>query len=64
MHTALIFKEQAIAKVTGLREKSLDQPHNSIQHIEWHDLLCYKTKNKIFIPQLFIQQTKSNVLVP
>jgi hypothetical protein len=39
MHTALIFKEQA--KVKGLREKSLAQPHYSIQHIEGYDLLCY-----------------------
>jgi hypothetical protein len=35
--TALIFKEQA--KVKGLREKGLAQPHYSIQHIEWYDLL-------------------------
>jgi hypothetical protein len=34
MQTALIFKE------TGLREKCLAQPHYSIQHIEWYDLLC------------------------
>jgi hypothetical protein len=40
MHTALFFKEQA--KVKGLREKSLAQPHYSIQHIEGYDLLCYK----------------------
>jgi hypothetical protein len=40
MHTALIFKQQA--KVKGLREKSLAQPHYSIQHIEGYDLLCYK----------------------
>jgi hypothetical protein len=39
MHTALIFKEQA--KVKGLREKRLAQPHYSIQHIEGYDLLCY-----------------------
>jgi hypothetical protein len=31
MHTALILKEQA--KVKGLREKGLAQPHYSIQHI-------------------------------
>jgi hypothetical protein len=43
MHTALIFNEQA--KVKGLREKGLAQPHYSIQHIEGYDLLCYK-KNK------------------
>jgi hypothetical protein len=40
MHTALIFKEQA--KVKGLREEGLAQPHYSIQHIEGYDLLCYK----------------------
>jgi hypothetical protein len=37
MYTALIFKEQA--KVKGLREKGLAQPHYSIQHIERYDLL-------------------------
>jgi hypothetical protein len=42
IHTALIFKEQA--KVKGLREKGLAQPHYSIQHIEGYDLLCYKEK--------------------
>jgi hypothetical protein len=42
MHTALIFKEQA--KVKGLREKGLAQPHYSIQHIEGYDLVCYKEK--------------------
>jgi hypothetical protein len=47
MHTALIFKEQA--KVKGLREKGLAQPHYSVQHIEEYDLLCYK--EKIYIPQ-------------
>jgi hypothetical protein len=31
MHTALIFKEQA--KVKGLREMGLTQPHYSIQNI-------------------------------
>jgi hypothetical protein len=40
MHTALIFKGQA--KVKGLREKSIAQPHYSIQYIEGYDLLCYK----------------------
>jgi hypothetical protein len=44
MHTALIFKEQA--KVKGLREKGLAQPHYSIQHIEGYDLLCYKENNQ------------------
>jgi hypothetical protein len=47
MHTALIFKEQA--KVKGVRENSLAQPHYSMQHIEWYDLLCYK--EKIYILQ-------------
>jgi hypothetical protein len=60
MHTALIFKEQA--KVKGLREKGLAQPHDSIQHIEGYDLLCYK--EKIYIPQSLIQTTKSTVLEP
>jgi hypothetical protein len=40
MHTAFMFKEEA--KVKGLREKVLAQPHYSLQHIEGHDLLCYK----------------------
>jgi hypothetical protein len=39
MNTALIFKEQAKVKDTGLREKGLAQPHYSIQHIEGYDLL-------------------------
>jgi hypothetical protein len=42
MHTTLIFKEQAKVKDTRLREKGLAQPHYSIQHIGWYDLLCYK----------------------
>jgi hypothetical protein len=54
MHTALIFKEQA--KVKGLREKGLAQPHYSIQHIEGYDLLCYK--EKIYIPQSLRQQQR------
>jgi hypothetical protein len=49
MHTALIFKDQAKVKGPGLREKGLAQPHYSIQHIEWYDLLC--NKEKIYIPQ-------------
>jgi hypothetical protein len=49
MHNALIFKEQAKVKELELREKGLDQPHYSIQHIEGYDLLCYK--QKIYIPQ-------------
>jgi hypothetical protein len=60
MHTALIFKEQA--KVKGLREKGLAQPHYSIQHIQGYDLLCYK--EKIYIPQSLRQTTNSTVLVP
>jgi hypothetical protein len=40
MHTAVIFKEQAKVKNSGLREKGLAQPHYSIQHIEGCDLLC------------------------
>jgi hypothetical protein len=63
MHTALIFKEQA--KVKGLREKSVAQPHDSIQHIEGYDLLCYKdNKQKIYTPQSLRKYTKSTVLVP
>jgi hypothetical protein len=62
MHTALIFKEQAKVKNTGLREKGLAQPHYPIQNIEGYDLLCYKdskqdqyssiieTKNKEYCP--------------
>jgi hypothetical protein len=42
MHTTLIFKEQAKVKESELREKGLDHPHYSIQHIEGYDLLCYK----------------------
>jgi hypothetical protein len=61
-HTALIFKEQAKVKGTGLREKGLGQRHYSIQHIEVYDLLCYK--EKIYIPQSLRQMTKSTVLVP
>jgi hypothetical protein len=60
MQTALIFKEQT--KVKGLREKGLAQPHYSIKHIEGYDLLCYK--EKIYIPQLLRQMTKSTVMVP
>jgi hypothetical protein len=55
MHTALIFKEQA--KVKGLREKGLAQPHYSIQHIEGYDLLCYT--EKIYIPQSLRQRVLS-----
>jgi hypothetical protein len=47
MHTALIFKVQA--KVKGLREKGLAQPHYSVQHIEGYDFLSYN--DKIYIPQ-------------
>jgi hypothetical protein len=52
--TALIFKEQA--KVKGLREKGLAQPHYSIQHIEEYDLLCYK--EKVYIPSIIETQDK------
>jgi hypothetical protein len=62
MHNALIFKEQAKVKDTGLREKGLAQPHYSIQHIEGLDLLCYK--EKIYILQSLTQTTKSTLLVP
>jgi hypothetical protein len=40
MHNALIFKEQAKVKQTGLKEKGLAQSHYSIQHIVGYDLLC------------------------
>jgi hypothetical protein len=62
IHTALIFKEQAIVKEPRLIEKELAQPHYSIQHIEGYDLLCYK--EKIYIPQSLRQAAKSTVLVP
>jgi hypothetical protein len=55
MHTTLIFKE--LAKVNGLREKVLAQPHYSIQHIEGYDLLFYK--EKIYIPQSLRQRVLS-----
>jgi hypothetical protein len=42
MYTALIFKEHAKVKESGLREKDLAQSHYSIQHIEGYDRLCYK----------------------
>jgi hypothetical protein len=48
MHTALIFKEQAKVKHTGLREMGLAQPHYSIQYIERYDLLCYKETSTFF----------------
>jgi hypothetical protein len=44
MHTALIFKVQA--KVKGLREKRLSQPHYSIQHMERFLLLFYEKIHK------------------
>jgi hypothetical protein len=44
MPTALIFKENAEGKESGLREKGLAQPHYSIKHIEGYDLFCYKEK--------------------
>jgi hypothetical protein len=55
MHIALIFKEQA--KVKGLKEKGLAQPHYSLQHIEGYDLICYK--EKIYIPQSLTQRVLS-----
>jgi hypothetical protein len=61
-YIALILKEQAKVKESGLRKKGLAQPHYSIQHIEGYDLLCYK--HKIYIPQSLRQATKSTVLVP
>jgi hypothetical protein len=61
MHTVLIFKEQA--KVKGLREKGLAQPHYSIQHIEGYDLLCYNDDKKIYITQLLRQTGTIDFLV-
>jgi hypothetical protein len=58
MHTALIFKVQAIFK--GLTEKGLAQPHYSIQHIEGYDLLCYK--EKIYIPQSLRQRVRPGTM--
>jgi hypothetical protein len=62
MHTALIFKQQAKVKNSGLRQNGPAQPHYSIQHIEGYDLLSYK--EKIYIPQSLRQASKSTVLVP
>jgi hypothetical protein len=62
MHTALIFKEQAKVKESGLREKGLAQPHYSTQNIEGYDILCYS--EKIYIPQSLRQTTNSTVLIP
>jgi hypothetical protein len=62
IHTALIFKEQAKVKESELREKVLAQPHDSIQHIEGYDFLCYK--EKIYIPQSLRQMTLTTVLIP
>jgi hypothetical protein len=61
MQTALIYKEQAKVKDTGLRQRGLVQPHYSIQHIEGDDLLCYK--EKVYIPQSLRQMVKSTVMV-
>jgi hypothetical protein len=52
INTALIFKEQAKVMEPELREKVLDQPHYSVQHIEGYDLFCQKDKNNIDNPQL------------
>jgi hypothetical protein len=54
LHTALIFNEQAKDKEPGSREKSLVQPHYSIQHIEGYDLLCYKD-NKLDLHSSIIE---------
>jgi Integrase zinc binding domain len=55
MYTALIFQEQV--KVPGLREMGLSQLHYSMQHIEGHNLLCYK--DTIYIPQSLRQRVLS-----
>jgi hypothetical protein len=47
VHIVLIFKEQPKVKKTGLREKSLTQPHYSIHHVEGYDLLCYKVSRNL-----------------
>jgi hypothetical protein len=62
IHTVLIFKAQAKVKESGLREKSLANPHYSILHIEEYYLLCYK-ENKQDIHSSIIE-AKSNLLVP
>jgi hypothetical protein len=62
MHTAVIFKEQAKVKQPGLREKGLDQPYYSMQHIEGYYFLCYK--EKIYIPQSLRKAIKSTLPVP
>jgi hypothetical protein len=43
IHTSLIFKQQTNIMEPHLREKQLDQLHYSMQHIEWYDLLWYKS---------------------
>jgi hypothetical protein len=63
IHTALIFKEQAKVKLTGLREKGLAQPHYSIQHIEGYDLLCYKYNKQDLHSSNIETKNQSNVLV-
>jgi hypothetical protein len=63
MYTALIFKEQAKVKDTGLREKDLAQPHYSIQHIELYDLLCYKDNKQDLHSSIIEKTVKSTVLV-
>jgi hypothetical protein len=63
-HIALIFKEQAKVKDTGLREKGLAQPHYSIKHIEWYDLRFYKENKQDLHSSINETITRSTVLVP
>jgi hypothetical protein len=63
MHTALIFKEQAKVKGSGLREKGLDRSHYSIQHIEGYDLLCYKGNTQDLHSSINETKTQITVLI-
>jgi hypothetical protein len=58
VHTAFLFKEQAIVKDKGLRRKCLAQPHNSTQNIEEYDVFASNKTNKIYIPQSLRQSNK------
>jgi hypothetical protein len=63
-HTSLIFKQQEKCKEPGSREKSLAQPHYSIQHIEGYDILYYKVYKQDVHPSIIETEAKSTVLVP
>jgi hypothetical protein len=62
IHTALIFKEQAKVKV--LREKGLALPHDSIQHIEWCNILCYTHNIQDLHPSIIETDNKAYCTVP